>query len=167
MSLFATPRAANRDGLSKTDLVDDLVVIMPVAYEPNKHTKYGETATLIAEIVVVTGEHAGETEERFWCAGNLAKQIGDALMENEIAPMFIRSGKAANGNQWFGADWDLTTDQVAEAEAAWLAAHPVEVPRDGAPRKLGGAQPPVSRPAGTPPAAGAPLPQPSAGAPSF
>ena len=118
--MFATPRVASDHGdeLGKDDLLDALIVVKVKEYNPDTETKYGRTATLIAHVTVVDGAHAGEVEPRFYAAGNLARQIGDALDEGAMAPGRIRKGDSANGRQWYGIEWCSDPEDLAAAEAA-------------------------------------------------
>lgn len=127
--MFATPRTPERsDGFTKEDLLNELIVVQVDDYDPKTPTKYGTSATLLATVTVVTGELAGVVEPRFYCAGNLARQIGEALDVGAMAPGRIIKGQSATGRDWFGIEWatdpgDLKAAETAVRGAQQQAAH--------------------------------------------
>jgi hypothetical protein len=128
--LFATPRTPQQsDGFTKEDLLNELIVIQVDDYDPNTPTKYGPSATLLGTVTVVTGELAGVVEPRFYCAGNLARQIGEALDVGSMAPGRIIKGQSANGRDWFGIEWATERGDLEAAEKAIRTAQAPAAPR--------------------------------------
>lgn len=118
---FTVPRPGNKDyddQLGKDDLVDALIVVNVLDYDPEKPTRYGLTPTLKARVVVVDGQHKGTVEPEFFAAGNLARQIGEALDVGGTCPGRIRKGKSSNGREWYGIEWALDEQDQTAAEAA-------------------------------------------------
>jgi hypothetical protein len=145
--VFATPRTPQQsDGFTKEDLLNELIVVQVDDYDPKTPTKYGTSATLLGTVTVVTGELAGVVEPRFYCAGNLARQIGDALDVGTMAPGRIVKGQSANGRDWFGIEWTADAKDVAAAEKAVRTAQ--EGPRDARTVKVAPAPTPAPVPLG-------------------
>lgn len=120
MGIFATPRtpAASTDGLRKGDLLGALCVFKVLEYEPQAMTKYGSSAAVRCEVTVVDGPHAGRVEPGFFAAGNLARQIGDALDVGTMAPGRVRQGGSPTGRTWWGVEWAVAEEDLARAERA-------------------------------------------------
>ena len=132
MSMFATPKVAEHgDELGKDDLLDTLAVFQVTEYDPEASTKYGTTATVICHTTVCEGELAGTVEERFFAAGNLAKQIGEALDVGDMAPGRIVKGTSANGRSWYGITWATEEADLKAAEEALTPGR--DVPADTPP----------------------------------
>lgn len=115
---FATPRThqgENHDGLSKDDLVGDLIVVTFDDYAESIETSYGTTQMAKLSITVVDGEHAGQVDDDFAVFGNLARQIEKGIDVGDTALGRIESGTSANGRSWFGIAW--STDPADHASA--------------------------------------------------
>jgi len=119
--MFTTPRtqsAGQGEELTKEDLLGALIVISVDDFNPQTATKYGTSATLLATVTVVDGPHAGTVEPRFYCAGNLARQIGNGLDVGQMAPGRIVQGQSSGGREWFGIEWATAEQDLQAAEAA-------------------------------------------------
>lgn len=119
MSMFTTPKSPDHsDELGKSDLLDCLAVFKVTEYEAESKTRFGTSATVRAHVTVIDGAHAGRVEPMFFAAGNLARQIGEALDPGQMAPGRIVTGKSSNGKDWFGIEWATSEEDLARAEAA-------------------------------------------------
>jgi hypothetical protein len=121
VSMFTTPRtqtAGSGEELTKEDLLGALIIISVDDFNPQTATKFGTSATLLATVTVVDGPLAGTVEPRFYCAGNLARQIGNGLDVGQMAPGRIVKGLSAGGREWFGVEWATTVQDLEAAEAA-------------------------------------------------
>lgn len=130
MSMFATPRTANTrsDELGKDDILDQLAVFEVIDYDPETNTKYGTSPTITCQVTVIDGDHAGRVEPDFYAAGNLARQIGEALDAGQMAPGRIIKGTSANGRSWYGINWTSDSSDLRRAENAL---HPTPKPTLG------------------------------------
>jgi hypothetical protein len=128
--VFATPRTPQQsDGFTKEDLLNELIVVQVDDYDPKTPTKYGTSATLLGTVTVVTGELAGVVEPRFYCAGNLARQIGEALDVGSMAPGRIIKGQSASGRDWFGIEWATEQGDLKSAEEAVMKVYKTAAPK--------------------------------------
>lgn len=100
---------------AKRNLIGQIIVFSPKAYDPSASGKYGEQPQIDAEIILVTGPDAPahETDWREW--GNLAKQAG-RIPIGSVGVARVASGPSGTG-VWYGLDFDLSDDERDQALA--------------------------------------------------
>jgi len=109
------------EDITKKDLVDSVVLVEVVAYDPAAQTVHGNSPQADVKLLVVTGPMAGQEREEWRTFGLLAKQL-DKLGKGVHAVKIV-SGPTKNGQgQWYGVDSDLTKAERNKAEKALAVA---------------------------------------------
>lgn len=117
---FTQPRVAGRNGLTKSQLKDQLAVFKLTALDHNIETKFGPTTRATAEVLIVEGQDAGTYSAKFMAFGNLAKQMEPIGVGNTALGRVIY-GVAGTKTYW-GIDFSVDENDTSLAERA-IAAH--------------------------------------------
>ena len=109
--------------LRKSDLVGQLVAFAVTDYDPKEAGQYGVQPRVDVDLIVCSGERAGERDERWRTWGNLAEQMGAQERGRTIVARVASGPGKTQGSKWYGLDFDsVTDDDLLQARRVLLEA---------------------------------------------
>jgi hypothetical protein len=117
MSVRTGTAVSSGEHLLKQDLVDELVAFVVVDYDPDAATDFGRQPVVDVELLVCSGEHKGTYDATWRNWGNLARQMGEQGDGTIAARVTSGAGKVKDST-WFGLDFELSADELAEVRQA-------------------------------------------------
>lgn len=158
-----TPDTGDGAGIDKQTLAEDqaVVVFSVGTFNPAAENRHRVTADVTADLLVVTGRHAGRRDRQWREWGNLAKQMGAQPAGVTVVGRVTSGPGSTPGSRWYGIDFRSITDvEVAAARAMVADVLARDALLDAEARTRAAAQPvaqPVAQPAAAPVAASRPL----------
>lgn len=122
MSVQQGTSVASGDHLPKSELIGELIAFAVIEFDPNEPGDYGVQARVDVDLLVVTGPHAGTRDEKWRTWGNLAAQMGGQPEGATIAARVTSGPGKVKDSKWYGLDFGLDPDEIAEVREAVLAA---------------------------------------------
>jgi hypothetical protein len=102
--------------LRKSDLVGEVIAFAVTDYDPKEAGQYGVQPRVDVDLIVCSGDRAGERDERWRTWGNLAAQMGEQDHGRTIVARVASGPGKTQGSTWYGLDFDTIGD--AELMAA-------------------------------------------------
>lgn len=129
---FENLKPANDEGadsnlLQKEDLVNEIIAIDIVDYDPQYEGKFGKNPRITVDMIVCTGKHKGTKQDSRYFSFTLAEQMYKAAGGSGSTIVRIVSGPSkygAAGSPWFGVRAVTDAEFTAAADVVKAVLEP-------------------------------------------